>query len=180
MSLDGYVIGPDPSPDQPLGRGGRQLQDWLHEGFGEREQELLDELKRTIGAVVMGRRSYDLLRSGQVEVDWPHVPLVVLTHRAGDDVGDRAVTFVNDLDSAVRVASDEVGADRFMAVHGAEVAQEFLAANLVDEVQIHLTPVTLGGGTRLFDGAAARPMNLQQTRIVESTSATHIRFTVAR
>jgi dihydrofolate reductase len=180
ISLDGYVAGPDVSPDQPLGRGGQRLHDWLHDSFGERDQEILQELQGSIGAIVMGRRSYDMFAAG-LQVDWPvRVPAFVLTRRSAQPLPtERQITFVSDLNAAIDQAGDAAG-DAMVAGHGAEVVQQFLAADLVDEVQLHVVPITLGAGTRLFGGVAARPMQLVRTRTVESTAATHIRFQVVK
>ncbi len=180
MSVDGYMVGPNADRDRPLGENGERLFDWLHDGFGDADREVLDELMRSIGAVVMGRRSFDDFEDAGEDVDWPaDVPVFVLTRRPPEEVPrSRSFTFVTGgLEEAVRLAGDAAG-DRFMASHGAAVSQEFLRAGLVDEIQLHLAPMVLGGGVRLFDGVGR--LDLQQTRSIQAAAATHVRFRVLR
>lgn len=184
MSLDGYVTGPNVTREQQLGDGGEVLHRWLDEP-DPRDLELLSGARDDLGAILMGRRSYDLAEGdggwGDGGPAGP-VPCFVLTHEPPKPDTVRAptvFTFVTDgIHSAVRQARAVAGG-KAVAVHGASAAQQCLAAGLMDEVQIHLAPVLLGGGTRLFDRLGGR-FQLQRTHLVETPNVTHLRFRVIR
>lgn len=184
MSLDGFVTGPNVTRERQLGDGGDVLHRWLHEP-DPRDADLLAGMRAGVGSILLGRRSYDLAEGdggwGDGGPAGP-IPCFVLTHEAPDPETVRApkvFTFVTDgLHSAVRQA--RAAADgKAVGVHGASAAQQCLAAGLLDEIQIHLVPVLLGGGTRLFDQLGG-PARLERTDLVETPNATHLRFRVLR
>lgn len=184
MSLDGFVTGPNVTREQQLGDGGGVLHQWLHEP-DRHDTELLASMRDDLGAVLMGRVSYDLAEG---EGGWGdggpagQAPCFVLTHRPPAPESIRApsvFTFVTaGIDSAVAQAKTAAG-DKLVAVHGASAAQQCLAAGLMDEIQIHLVPALLGGGTRLFEHLGG-PVRLERIQLVESTHVTHLRFRVNR
>jgi dihydrofolate reductase len=185
MSLDGYVTGPHDSRQHPLGEGGEVLHHWLWSTGTPADQAVLQEMVDGAGAVIMGRRSYDFCVG---EGGWGdggpvgQTPCFVLTHHAPDPAGVPSVfTFVTDgIESAVAQAQDAAG-DRAIGLHGATAAQQALAAGLLDEIQVHLVPVLLGGGVRLFDLLGAAPVELERDRVVEAGSGvTHLRYRVVR
>jgi dihydrofolate reductase len=206
-SLDGLVAGPNPSLEQPLGEGGEQLHEWgyalaawrephgLPGGETNASSEVLEEGLSRTGAVVMGRRMFS---GGQGPWDddpkadgwWGdeppfHAPVFVLTHHARELVpkqGGTTFTFVTEgVESAIEQARAAAG-DKDVAIGGgASVAQQALKARLLDEIQIHLTPVLLGGGTRLFDeSGAGEGARLELDRVVDAPGVTHVRYRVAR
>jgi dihydrofolate reductase len=184
MSLDGFVTGPNVTRQQQLGDGGQVLHRWLNEP-DTRDIELLQGMRDELGSVLMGRRSYDLAEG---EGGWDDggpagpVPCFVLTHEPPAPKTVRAptvFTFVTDgIHSAVKQAK-VAASGKVVAVHGAGAAQQCLAAGLMDEIQIHLAPVLLGSGTRLFEHLGGQ-IQLQRTQVLETPNATHLRFRVIR
>jgi dihydrofolate reductase len=184
MSLDGFVTGPNVTREQQLGDGGEVLHQWLHQP-DERDAELLDEMGGGLGALLMGRRSYDLAEGDGGWGDGGpggQAPCFVLTHQPPDPATVRApsvFTFVTDgIHSAVAMAKSVAGG-KVVAVHGASAAQQCLAAGLLDEIQIHLAPVLLGSGTRLFENVDGQ-FSLERNHLIESSNATHLRYRVVR
>ncbi|MER7244346.1 dihydrofolate reductase family protein [Kribbella sp. NPDC000426] len=183
MSLDGFVTGPNDSREYPLGEGGEVLHDWLGPAATPADRAVLQEMVDGAGAILMGRRSYDICVG---EGGWGDggpagdVPCFVLTHQPPADA-PKVFTFVTDgIGSAVAQAKAVAG-DRTVGIHGATAAQQALAAGLLDEIQVHLVPVLLGNGVRLFDLLGGTPVNLTRDRVVEAGSGvTHLRFEVIR
>lgn len=188
MSLDGFVAGPNDDLENPLGQGGERLHEWLSGGEDAarspgssrppgRSAEVLDELLAT-GAVLAGRRTYDLVRGW----DGSHhgVPVFVLTHRVPDEdpSGDSEFTFVTaGVESAVRWAKAAAG-DKDVLLHGADIAQQCLRAGLLDEMRIHLVPVLLGSGRRMFDRLGAGRIELETTGVIEAPGVTHLSYRI--
>lgn len=192
MSLDGFIAGPGAGIEKPLGEGGERLHEWLvgleswrerhgYEG-GEagRDAEILDEAFSGLGAIVMGRRMFD-----EAERPWGddppfHVPVFVVTHNAREQLvkeGGTTFTFVTDgIESALEQARAAAGDQNVGLAGGANIAQQFLKAGLLDELQIHLIPILLGDGTRLFDRLGNQQIELEGTRVIESPGVTHLRF----
>ena len=199
MSLDGFVAGPNITMEQPLGEGGELLHDWItrlaswrarhgQEG-GETgpANDLVERLVGSIGAYVMGRRMFSG-GAGAWEDDpnadgwWGdeppfRAPVFVLTHHEREPLvkqGGTTFTFVTDgIESALAQARHAAGGKDVALGGGAEAAQQYLAAGLVDALQIHIAPVLLGGGTSLF-GELGAAVSLQPA------DATHITLTPAR
>jgi dihydrofolate reductase len=203
-SLDGYVAGPNPSLDDPLGRGGEQLHEWVFglRAWPERHgrsggetgpvNDLVEEGIRAAGATIMGRRMYsggqgpwedDPKADGWWGDDPPFGhPVFVLTHHAREPLakqGGTSFTFVTDgVDSALEQARDAAGAKDVAIGGGAEAIQQFLEAGLVDELHIHLVPVMLGGGARLLDRVGPDDVELETMRVIESAGVAHLRYRV--
>jgi dihydrofolate reductase len=205
MSLDGYVAGPNPSLEEPLGEGGEQLHEWLIAAASWRESHGLeggetnvdDELSRahleSIGATVMGRRMFsggegDWEDDPKAEGWWGdeppfHHPVFVLTHHAREPLelqGGTTFTFVTEgIESALEQARDAAGGKDVVVGGGADVAQQYLNAGLLDELQLHVAPVLLGGGVRLLDGVGGAPGRLERVSVAESpTGVTHLKYRV--
>lgn len=202
LSLDGFVAGPGPTLEWPLGAGGEHLHAWLFRLAAFREQHGMTggetdgdtavfEESLGAGAVVMGRRMFsggsgpwedDPNANGWWGDDPPfHAPVFVLTHHPREPLvlqGGTTFTFVTDgIEAAVAQARAAAG-DRHVSVGGgADVARQCLQAGLLDELHMHLAPVLLGGGTRLFDGVGAET-KLELVRVIESPFATHLKFNV--
>lgn len=205
-SLDGYVAGPDQSLDDPLGKGGEQLHEWVFGLRAWRERhgmsggdtgpvnDLVEEGIRATGATIMGRRMYsggqgpwedDPNADGWWGDDPPfHHPVFVLTHHPRERrkmQGGTSFTFVTDgIDSALEQARDAAG-DKDMTIGGgAEAIQQFLEAGLVDELQIHVVPVLLGGGARLLDRVDPDDVELETTTVMEAAGVVHLRYRARR
>jgi dihydrofolate reductase len=203
MSLDGFVAGPDQSQDEPLGRGGEQLHEWAFGALSWRERhgleggeqnvdsDLADETISRAGATIMGRHMYsggagpwedDPNPRGWWGDDPPfHHPVFVLTRHAREPLpmeGGTSFTFVTDgIESALEQARAAAGGRDVQIGGGGDVAQQYLRAGLVDEIQVHVVPLFLGDGVRLFDGVAGGPSALDCTRVAESpTGVVHLRY----
>jgi dihydrofolate reductase len=201
MSLDGYIAGPNPTLEEPLGQGGEQLHEWViavaawreAHGMSGGEKSVDDDVSKeiidSVGASVMGRKMFSG-GSGPWEDDpkadgwWGDEPpfhhaVFVLTNHARETVskqGGTTYTFVTDgIESALAQAREAAGDKDVHVSGGADVAQQYLKAGLLDELQVHVAPVLLGGGTPLFGhGLTGR---LERTRVVEAPSGvTHIRY----
>jgi dihydrofolate reductase len=206
MSLDGFVAGPDPTLEEPLGKGGEQLHEWVlatatwresHDKSGG-DSGVDDEVaRRTIGragATVMGRRMFsggegpweDDPKADAWWGDHPpfHHPVFVLTHHPREPVpkeGGTTYNFVTDgIESALDQAREAAGGKDVAIAGGAQAAQEYLKAGLLDELHLHVVPVLLGSGRRLFeDHVGAGPPGLERTDQVESpTGVTHLSYRV--
>ena len=202
MSLDGFVAGPQPSLEDPLGKGGMQLHEWafrlaawrrphgLEGGEVDVDSELIERQLAATGAVVMGRKMFsggegewqdDPMAGGWWGDDPPfHNPVFVLTHHPRERLelkGGTSFTFVTDgIESAVAQARAAAGSKDVHIAGGAEVVQQSLAAGLVDELQLHIAPLLLGSGRSLFEGLAPAQMSIAE--VVSVPLATHIRLRV--
>ena len=183
MSLDGFITGPDPNPEQGLGRGGEANAD----------SEVIRESIDSTGAVVMGRNMFGGGEGPWGDEPWEgwwgddppfHVPVFVLTHHAREPLtkqGGTTFTFVTDGVEAAAEQARAAAGDKDVAVAGgANVAQQYLATGLLDELQIHLVPLLLGGGVRLFDNLGTDRPGLECTRVIESPAVTHLRYRVVK
>ena len=202
MSLDGFVAGPNASLEHPLGEGGMRLHEWafaaaswrtqhgLSGGEANVDSDVLQESLDALGAVVMGRRMFsggegpwaeDPNANGWWGDDAPYeVPVFVLTHHAREPLhlGGGSFTFVTDgFEAALAQASEVAGDKDVLVAGGATIAQQYLAAGLLDELQIHVVPLFLGNGVRLFDQIDPT-VDLELTRVIESPSVTHLRYRV--
>ncbi|MGH3881439.1 MAG: dihydrofolate reductase family protein [Actinophytocola sp.] len=183
MSLDGYVTGPNDSREHPLGEGGEPLHHWLFSPYQtEPDAEVIGEMLAGVGAVVMGRRSFDFCEG---EGGWGDggpagdVPCFVVTHRPPPAHAASVFTFVDDVPSAIEQAKAAAG-DKVVGMHGATTTQQALAAGLLDELQIHLIPILLGGGVRLLEHLGDETIELEPLRVVGTPRATHLRYRVLR
>jgi dihydrofolate reductase len=176
MSLDGYIAGPDDRPGQELGAGGGRLFDWLDDRMspginGQVYSEALDT-----GAVITGRRTFELAgRWGGDHHDG--VPIFVLTHEVPDDPPPGSAVYVTDATTCAAQAR-AASRGRPVMVHGAGAAQALLRARELDEMELHLVPVLLGHGRRLFDQQPADRVELELVRSLEGRQATHLRYRV--
>lgn len=173
MSLDGFIAGPN---DEDGG-----LHDYFFSPSGA-TAEVIEEGLQTTGAIIVGRRAYDIGAQQGGFVDNPYqVPTFVLTHAVPEQVaeGAEAFAFVTDgIESALQQAQAAVGDKNVVVGGGANVAQQFLQAGLIDEIQIHLVPVLLGDGMRLFDHLGTGQIELESTRVVQGPAVTHLQFRV--
>ncbi|MBB6346260.1 dihydrofolate reductase family protein [Nonomuraea muscovyensis] len=180
MSLDGFVAGPRVSAEHPMGEGGMRLHRWLFaERPDPRDQEVAAAVSASAGAVVLGRRTFEVGLPHWGDTPYP-VPAFVLTRLARDPLPMTSGTFTfvtTGAESCVEAARAAAGG-KDVVVMGAETGRRLLAAGLVDEVQLNLVPVVLGGGARLL--ADLEPMELERVGVVASDTVTHLRFRVVR
>lgn len=181
MSLDGFVVGPKPREEAPLGEGGERLHDWMFGETADVNEAVAKDLAATTGAVVMGRRMFDLGLAHWGDTPFP-VPCFVLTHRAHDDVVMPGGTFTfvtTGLTDALERAKAAAG-DRKVLAHSPQVAQQMLRTGLIDELQLHLVPILLGAGTRLFDDVGEATGELALTEVIQAPGVTHLRYRLPR
>lgn len=183
VSLDGFVVGPRDGVDQPMGAGGFRLFNWLdHRLDPGPNGHVVAEMDAT-RAVIAGRRTYE--HAGRWQGDHHDgVPVFVLTHHVDDDVPPGSVRYVTDVHECARQARAAAG-DADVMVHGAGAAQALLAADELDELELHVVPVLLGQGRRLFDGPD-EPVELRLVRHVSDADVDpahqvlHLRYRVLR
>jgi len=202
MTLDGYVAGPNQSVEHPLGEGAEHLHDWafklkffreMHgdEGGGETgtNDDVLREGFANIGATIMGRNMFGGGPGPWANDPWTgwwgdnppfHTPVFVLTHYAREPLvmqGGTTFTFVTDgIESALEQAREAAGGKDVSLGGGANVAQQYLAAGLIDEMELHVVPIILGGGARLFDNLGGSGVNLEPVRTIEGPGVTHLKY----
>ena len=179
MSLDGFVTGPDDRQGQELGRDGGRLFRWLDDRHGPGPNgQIFRELMAT-GAVIAGRRTFELAKRWQGD-HHDGVPIFVLTHHVDDgDEPPGSVAFCTDVVECATAARTASG-DRAVMVHGAGAAQALLQVGQLDELEIHVVPVLLGSGRRLFEERDDGHIELELVRRLEGRDATHLRYRVRR
>lgn len=175
MSLDGFIAGPN---DEDGG-----LHNYFFAPSGD-TVKVIEEGFKTTGVIVMGRRSYDMGAEQDGFVDNPYqVAHFVLTHDVPEKVakGAEAFTFISDgIESVLKQAKTAAGDKNVVVGGGAKTAQQFMKAGYIDEIQIHLVPVLLGDGLRLFDHLGTEHIELESTRVINSLAVTHLRFRVVK
>jgi dihydrofolate reductase len=186
MSLDGFMTAANQTPKEPLGKGGQQLHDW---SFGEDAdalgRKMLEEGVASIGAVICGRKTYDDSLpwwSADGPTGSARRPLFVVTHEAPAESPQGGVyTFVTDgLESALAQARAAAGEKDISVMGGASIGQQYIAAGLVDEIQLHVAPVLFGSGTRLFERLGDAHIQLEPLEVVVTPPATHLRYRVVK
>jgi dihydrofolate reductase len=189
MSLDGFIAGPNERLDNGLGDGGHRLHEWVLPDADASHREIpdtvagvnrqvVDEFMST-GAVVAGRGTFEPA-GGWGGDHHDGVPIFILSRDPDSETGQwPLVTYVEDVTTAMSEAKRAAG-DKNVLVHGAGVAQLALAAGVLDELEIHLVPVLLGQGRRLFENLSPEHIELERTRVLEGEGVTHLRYRVLR
>ena len=206
ISLDGFVAGPNQSKENPLGEGGEQLHEWVFPLAAWREphgmeggevnesSRIIEESLENIGAAVMGRNMFGPPGGGDWgDGEWKgwwgdnppyHYPVYILTHHPRDPVvmeGGTTFYFVTDgPESALEQAREAAGGKDVGLWGGGQVIQQYLAAGLLDELELHVAPVLLGDGARIFDNLGGAEVQLEQVRAVEAPGVTHIKYRVVK
>ncbi|HEX3910221.1 MAG TPA: dihydrofolate reductase family protein [Solirubrobacteraceae bacterium] len=201
VSLDGYVAGPNPSEQDPLGEGGMQLHEWAFEleawrrphgregGVVNASTTVVEESLANVGAILMGRNMFGGGPGPWGEQPWDgwwgddppfHVPVFVLTNHAREPLkkeGGTTFHFVTDgVESALAQAVEAAGGQDVALAGGADVARQYLSGGLIDELRLDVVPVLLGGGTRLFDGGAGAGAALEQISAVQAPGVVHLSY----
>jgi dihydrofolate reductase len=181
MSLDGYVTGPNDNRENPFGDGAGMLHDWFSsDAATDDDQAILQEMLDGLGAVVMGRKSFD---KNEGDGGWGDggpagdTPCFVVTHNKPATAYSPVFTFVTDGVASAIEQAKHVACDKVVGLHGATVMQQALPLHLVDQIRVHVVPVLLGAGTSLF-GTLASPITLERTQALITPAATHIGFRV--
>jgi dihydrofolate reductase len=204
VSLDGYVAGPNQTQEEPLGEGGEGLHEWMfglrawrepHGDAGGEENasnDVMVEGNANVGAEIMGRGKFGPAARGPWGDDpWEgwwgddppfHKPVFVVTHHPREPLtlSDTTFTFVTDgIESALAQARHVSGDKDVFIGGGAAIINQYLAAGLLDELEVHVVPVLLGGGERLFEGVGP-DVKLEQVRVVEAPGVTHLKYRVGK
>ena len=204
ISLDGYVAGPNQTQEEPLGAGGEQLHEWMFtlkawlEPHGEPGGEdnasnaVVVEANDNVGAEIMGRGKFGPADRGSWgDEPWRgwwgedppfHKPVFVVTHHEREPLtlSDTTFTFVTDgIESALAQAREAAGDKDVFIGGGAAIINQYLAAGLLDELEVHVVPILLGGGERLFDGVGPE-VKLEQVRVVEAPGVAHLKYRVVK
>jgi dihydrofolate reductase len=206
MSLDGFIAGPDQSEENPLGIGGMQLHEWAFKLAAWREPHgkeggevnastnVVKESLANVGATIMGRNMFGGGTGAWGDEPWDgwwgddppfHVPVFVLTHHAREPLrkdGGTTFHFVGDgIESALERAMDAADGRDVLLAGGAQAAQQYLSAGLLDEIELSIAPVFLHGGARLFeDIPGADAVKLVPVRAVQTPDVVHVKYEVAR
>jgi dihydrofolate reductase len=201
MSLDGYVAGPNQSGTHPLGEGGEQLHEWalatrtFHAMHGTEggamgpDDDIVAGMFRNIGATIMGRHMFGGGDGPWGENPWTgwwgenppfHMPVFVLTHHAREPLEmEGGTTFhfvIEGIQAALERARDAAQGKDLLLSGGANIAQQYLKAGVIDELDLHIVPVLLGGGARLFDNTDGRQAAYECIRIINSPSVSHYKY----
>lgn len=205
VSLDGFVAGPNQTLEEPLGKGGEGLHEWVFRlkswrdahgmegGETGPDNDVIAEAVERAGATIMGRRMFSS-GAGPWEDDpkangwWGdeppfNHPVFVLTHHPREplELKGTTFTFVTDgIQAAVEQARAAAGAKDVHVAGGANVIQQYLGAGLLDELELHVVPLLLGGGVRLLDQVGDAPIGLELDRVAGSPHVTHLRYRVRR
>jgi dihydrofolate reductase len=192
VSLDGYITGPNPRPEEPLGDGGEGLHEWMA-GLTDMRAEkrnsadaaatdVIANAYESVGAVVMGRGMFDAGEEPWGDDPPFGMPVFIVTHRAREADARKGGTtyhFVTDgPGSALDQARSAAGERGVLVAGGADLIRQYVQAGEIDEFQLHLIPVVLGGGVRLFDGWPSDGPSFDLTRVLESPGATHLSYRV--
>jgi dihydrofolate reductase len=205
-SLDGYVAGPHQSEENPLGEGGIHLHDWalptktfraIHGDTGGGETGINDDVLReafeNVGASIMGRNMFGPVRGPWGNNPWRgwwgddppfHHPVFVLTHHAREPLSMRGGTtfyfFTDGIESALAQARKAASRKDVMIHGGAKAIQQYLDAGLVDEIEIHIVPLVLGGGARLLENLEAHRIKLEPIRMLAGPGVAHLKYRVVK
>lgn len=190
VSLDGYVTGPNVGLDNGLGDGGEALHEWVFNGTAE-DRNVLDAAFEATGAVIQGRKLFDIIDGpggwndemgyGAKPTGEVNPPIFVVTHSAPEKtrLGDR-FRFVGSVEEAVTRAKEVAGDKDVYVMGGGDICHQVLAAGLADIVRLHVAPVVLGDGTRLFPAGAAPTYSLDLVESVSTPAAQHLTYRVKK
>jgi dihydrofolate reductase len=196
VSLDGCIAGTGVTRDNPGGNGAEALFEWIHGlaswrerrgmtgGEDNEDSDIMREWFDATGAVVMGRTMYDTGEEPWGDDPPFRAPVFVLTNRPRQPLvkqGGTTFTFVTDgIHSALEQARAASGGRNVDIAGGADTVQQYLGAGLVDELQLHVVPVLMGGGLRLFDHIGTQQRRLETVRVVDTPHATHLKYRILK
>jgi len=184
MSLDGFITEPNEGGGNPLGDDPGRLHDWMFDAKTETDAAILDEIYASTGAVLIGKRMFDVGFKPWGDPPPFGMPVFVVTHEVRDPLpmqGGTTYTFVSDgIESGLAQARAAAGDKNVGIWGGANIVRQYLKAELLDEMQIHLIPVLLGNGVRPFEDLGPERIELRRISSIETPSATHFRFEVVK
>jgi dihydrofolate reductase len=185
MSLDGFITDPNAGVGSPLeGNDPGRLHDWRFDAKTETDDAIVDEVYASTGAVLIGKRMFDVGFEQWGDPPPFGMPVFVVTHEAREPLpmqGDTTYTFVTDgIEAALEQARAAAGDKNVGIWGGANIIGQYLKAGLLDEMQIHLIPILLADGVRLFDDLDSEGIELRRASSIETPGATHFRFEVVK
>jgi dihydrofolate reductase len=184
MSLDGFITGPNVGVGNGMGDGGERLHDWMFDAKTETDAAIVDEIYASTGAVLMGKRMFDVGFEPWGDPPPFGMPVFVVTHHEREPLpmqGGTTYTFVTDgIEAALDLAHAAAGDKNVGIWGGANIVRQYLKAGLLDEMQIHLIPILLGDGIWLFEDLDPEGIGLRRASSIETPGATHLRFEVVR
>jgi dihydrofolate reductase len=185
MSLDGFVTDPQAGVGTPLeGEDPGRLHDWRFDGKTEADAAIVEEMYASTGAVLIGRRMFDVGFEPWGDPPPFGMPVFVVTHEEREPLpmrGGTTYTFVRGgIEAALDLARAAAGDKNVGIWGGPNIIRQYLRAGLLDEMRIHLIPLLLGGGIRLFEDLDPEGIELRRTSSIETPGATHLRFEVVK
>jgi dihydrofolate reductase len=184
MSLDGFITDPDASPGTPLeGHDPGRLHDWRFDAKTDTDVGIVKEIYASTGAVVVGKRMFDVGFEPWGDPPPFGMPVIVVTHEKREPLpmqGGTTYIFVSGITAALDQAREAAGDKNVGVWGGANIIGQYLETRLLDELQIHLVPVLLGSGVRLFEDLDPVGIELQRANSIETPGATHLRFEIVK
>jgi dihydrofolate reductase len=182
MSLDGFITDPKASVGTPLeGNDPGRLHDWMFDARTEADAKIADERYASTGAVLIGKRMFDVGFEPWGDPPPFGMPVFVLTHEAREPQpmqGGTTYNFVSGIEAALGQARAAAGDKNVGIWGGANIIGLYLEAGHIDELEIHLVSILLGSGVRLFEDVTSESFELRRIRCIETPGATHVRFEV--
>lgn len=184
VSLDGFVTGPNVRIGNGLGDNGERLHDWMFDTKTEADAKITEEQYATTGAVIMGKGMFDVGFEPWGDPPPFRMPVFIVTHEAREPLpmqGGTTYNFVTEgIEAALRLARAAAGDKHVGVWGGADIIRQYLKAGLLDEMRIHIVPILLGGGIRLFEGLDLAGIELRKISTVDTPGATHFVFEVVK
>ena len=189
MSLDGFIAGSNDSQKQPLGDGGETIQSWLFSGdqpsryndffnLSSKNREVFDGSIPKTGAMIVGRKTFDIVNGWGGSHPIQGVPIFVVTHEAPETYLEENTSFMfvtDGIESAVQQAK-EAADGKNVSIGTASIAQQCIRASLLDEMHLHVSPILLGKGIRLFDQIGTEQIKLESKQVVDGSDVIHLKY----
>lgn len=177
ISLDGFIAGPGVSLEHPMGKGGEALHDWMFKDKTETDANILSQLVESIGAVILGNTMY----STAIDFAWGGVtpfasPAIVVCHNEPRKKVPGFFYNTSGISGALEHARILAGEKNIWVIGGANIIQQFLKEGVVDMLNLHIAPMLLNQGTRLFDGIEKSIVQLRKESVVETPGAVHLKY----
>ncbi len=184
MSLDGFTTGPNVRVGNGMGDDGDRLHDWRFDAKTETDAKVFDEFRASTGAVIIGKRMFDVGFEPWGDPPPFRMPVFIVTHEKREPLpmqGGTTYTFVTDgIEAALELARAAAGDNNVGIWGGANIIRQYLKAGLLDEMQIHLIPILFGDGIQLFEGLDPEGIELRKVSSIDTPGATHFRFEVVK
>lgn len=181
MSLDGFIAGKNVRPQLPMGEDGLRLHDWLFDKKTDTDERMIKEVMESSGAVIVGRHTYDVAINDAWGGESPFpIPAFIISHSVPSKIID-GFTFISDrIETTLRKAKEAAGNKNVWVMGGANIIQQYINAGLADEIELHIAPILLGRGTRLFDETQTSVIELERIRVIESAAVMHTRYRIIK